>query len=131
MAFSSQKLTIGCGIVWGVTFVAARLLLEQPELDVGLRALLAFGPTLPLIGFMIGVVGSAREADEMERRIQVESLAFAFGGTVLLIGTLALAQRAGFAKYEDFSYVHLLPMLFVLYLGGTILARRRYTCETE
>lgn len=131
MGMSSRRLAIAGGIGWGLAFVAARLLLEQPDLGVGTRALLAFGPTVPLIALLMGVVGLARESDEMERRIQVEALAFAFGGTILLVGTLALAQRAGFAKYEDFSFAHLLPILFVLYLGGTIVARRRYACEPE
>lgn len=119
------------GIAWGLSFVAARLLLERPDLDVGVRALLAFGPTLPFVALLAGAIGLLREADEMERRIQVEGLAAAFGLALLLIATLALAQRAGFAKYEDFSYVHLMPMMFVFYLGGTVMARRRYTCEPE
>ena len=119
------------GIAWGLSFVAARLLLERPDLDVGLRAFLAFGPTLPFVAFLTGAIGLLRETDEMERRIQVEGLATAFGLAMVLIATLALAQRAGFAKYEDFSYVHLIPMMFLFYLGGTVIARRRYVCEPE
>ena len=131
MNISSQRLTVTSGILWGICFVAARLMLEQPDLSAGMRALLAFGPTLPFAGFLVGAVRLARESDEMERRVQVEALASAFGLTVLLVATLALAQRAGFAKYEDFSYVHLLPMLVVFYVGGITLARRRYACEPE
>lgn len=131
MRFSSRNLAAVSGIVWGLSFVAARLLLEQPGLDTSDRLLLAFGPTVPFIGLLLGAVGLSREADEMERRVQLEALALAFGLTMLLVATLALAQRAGFAKYEDFSYVHLLPILFIFYLGGTISARRRYTCEPE
>jgi hypothetical protein len=73
----------------------------------------------------------SREVDEMERRVQLEAFACAFGLTLLLIATLALAQRAGFAKYEDFSYGHLLPMLYIFYVGGLLLARRRYTCAPD
>jgi multisubunit Na+/H+ antiporter MnhG subunit len=119
------------GIAWALSFVASRLLLEQPDLDVGVRALLAFGPTLPFVVFLIGAIGLLRETDEMERRIQVEGLATAFGLVMILVATLALAQRAGFASDEDFSFVHLIPMMLVFYLGGTVIARRRYTCETE
>jgi peptidoglycan/LPS O-acetylase OafA/YrhL len=131
MSFSSHKLAMICGLVWGASFIGARLLLDQPDLGAGTRALLAFGPTLPFVGFLIGAVGMSREVDEMERRVQVEALANAFGLTLLLIATLALAQRAGFAKYEDFSYGHILPMLLLFYLGSMVFARRRYTCETE
>jgi peptidoglycan/LPS O-acetylase OafA/YrhL len=131
MKIASETLVKGGGIIWGLSFVTARLLLEQPNVDVGLRALLAFGPTLPFMAFLIGAIGLLREIDEMERRIQVEGLATAFGMVLILVATLALAQRAGFAKYEDFSYVHLIPMMLVFYLGGTVVARRRYTCEPE
>jgi hypothetical protein len=131
MSVSSRKLAVISGLLWGISFIAARLLLENPGLDTPTRLALAFGPTIPFVGLLIGGVGLSREADEMERRVQLEALAFAFGLTLLLVATLALAQRAGFAKYEDFSYVHLLPMLFLFYLGGTIFARRRYACEPE
>jgi len=131
MRISSRRLLMLSALIWGASFIAARLMLEQSDLGLGSRLVLAFGPTLPFIGLLIGAVGMARDLDEMERRIQVEALAFGFGMSLLLIATLALAQRAGFAKYEDFSYAHLLPMLLVLYLGGLTWARRRYTCEPE
>jgi len=131
MRISSRRLLILSALIWGASFIAARLMLELSDLGLGSRLVLAFGPTLPFIGLLIGAVGMARDLDEMERRIQVEALAFGFGMSLLLIATLALAQRAGFAKYEDFSYAHLLPMLLVLYLGGLTWARRRYTCEPE
>ena len=116
---------------WSASFIASRLLLELPDLDVGVRLVLAFGPTLPFIGFLIGAIGLSRQTDELERRVQLEALATAFGLTLLLVATLALAQRAGFARYEDFSYAHLMPMLVIFYLGGTLFARRRYACEPE
>lgn len=131
MSLSSRSLFVICGLIWGAAFITARLLLDQPDLSLATRLVLAFGPTLPFIGFLIAADGLSRQADEMERRVQSDALVFAFGATVLLVATLALAQRAGFAKYEDFSYAHLLPMLLVLYLGGYVLARRRYTCEPE
>ena len=131
MTVSSHRLIVVSGLLWGALFIAARLLLEQPDLSVGSRLLLAFGPTLPFVGLLLGIIGALREVDELERRVQVEALATAFGLTFLLVATLALAQRAGFAKEEDFSYAHIMPMLFMFYLGGSIIARRRYVCEPE
>ncbi len=127
----SNALVVTCGLLWAAMFIAARLLLDLHDLGLTERLLLAFGPTLPLAVFLIGAVALTRTADEMERQVQLEALAAAFGLTLLLIATLALAQRAGFAKVEDFSYGHILPMLVLFYLGGMIVARRRYVCEPE
>lgn len=131
MTISSGRLIVVSGLAWAAAFVASRLILEQPDLSVAARMLLAFGPTVPFIGFLLGAIAALREVDELERRIQVESLATGFGLTILLVATLALAQQAGFAKDEDFSFSHIMPMLFLFYLGGSVLARRRYVCETE
>ena len=127
----SRSMVAFCGLAWAASFIAARLLLELPDLGLGVRFLLAFGPTVPFAAFLLGAVALSRNADELERRIQLEALAFGFGLTFLLVATLALAQRAGFAKHEDFSYAHLMPILFLFYLGGAIVARRRYECEPE
>lgn len=131
MRIPSAKLALVCGLAWAVLFITCRLLLDYPGHSLEARLLLAFGPTVPLIGFFIGAIGMSRDVDEMERRVQLEAFACAFGLTLLLIATLALAQRAGFAKYEDFSYGHLLPMLYIFYVGGLLLARRRYTCVPD
>jgi hypothetical protein len=127
----ANTVVIGCGFLWAAAFIAARLLLDLPGLGVMPRLLLAFGPTVPFAVFFVGAVSLTRKADEMERRVQLEALASAFGLTVLLVATLALAQRAGFAKFEDFSYGHIVPILVIFYLFGMIIARRRYACEPE
>lgn len=131
MKISMNRLVTISGLVWAASFIAARLILEQTDLSVGVRLILAFGPTLPFAGFLFGAIHLSREADELERRVQIEALATGFSFTLLLVATLALAQRAGFAKYEDFSYGHILPMLIIFYLGGLVVARRRYTCAPE
>jgi peptidoglycan/LPS O-acetylase OafA/YrhL len=127
----ASTVVIACGLLWAAAFIAARLLLDLPDLGVMPRLLLAFGPTLPFAIFLIGAVSLTRTADEMERRVQLEALASAFGLTILLVATLALAQRAGFAKFEDFSYGHIVPILVLFYLLGMVIARRRYACEPE
>lgn len=116
---------------WGVLFIAARLLLNDPGLALEMRALAVAAPAALFAVFLWLALGAHRRSDEMERRVQGEALATAFGVTLLAVTTLALAQRAGFAGPEDWSYGHFTPMMFVFYLVGLILARRRYACAPE
>lgn len=131
MEGTSNRRALGFGFLWGVSFIGARLLLEQPDLAPAARIVLAFGPSIPFALFLWSAIRAARALDEMQRRVQIEALAFAFGLTAFLVATLALLQPAGLATVADFSFVHILPMMFVFYLGGRVLASRRYGCETE
>lgn len=117
--------------VWGVLFIAARLLLNDPGLAVEVRAAAVAAPAAVFAVFLWLALRAHRRSDEMERRITGEALATAFGFTLLAVTTLALAQRAGFAGPEDWSYGHFTPMMIVFYLMGLIMARRRYACAPE
>jgi hypothetical protein len=50
----------------------------------------------------------------------------AFPLTMLLLMILALLQRAVILRFEDWSYAHVWYYLPIFYLGGLVLARRRY-----
>lgn len=130
MENASDRRTLAFGLLWGASFIGARLLLEQPDLGSAARFVLAFGPSVPFALFLWSAIRAARALDEMQRRVQIEALAFAFGLTALLVATLALLQPAGLATVADFSFVHILPMMFAFYVGGRLLAGRRYGCET-
>ena len=67
-----------------------------------------------------------RQLDELERRIHLEALAVAFPLGILLLMTLGLLQRAITLKFEDWSYGHVWPFMFLFYFVGLALARRRY-----
>lgn len=117
--------------VWGALFIAARLLLDDAGLAIEARAAVVAAPAALFAVFLWLALGAHRRSDEMERRVQGEALATAFGLSLLAVTTLALAQRAGFAGPEDWSYGHFTPMMFLFYVTGLLLARRRYACAPE
>ena len=118
-------------VAWGILFIGARLVLNDDGLGVEARAAAVAAPAAIFAVFLWLALRAHRRSDEMERRVQGEALATAFGVTLLAVTTLALAQRAGFAGPQDWSYGHFTPMMFVFYLVGLILARRRYACAPE
>jgi hypothetical protein len=107
-------------------FFAARFGLEVPGLATWLRVAIALVPVPALGWFLWEFVQSVSRADELERRIQLEALALAFPLTLLLVMTLGLLQIAIPLPPEDWSYRHIWPLLYVFYLGGLTLARKRY-----
>ena len=114
--------------LWIASYFAIRLTLESSiELSSRVRLAIAFLPT-PLFAFFLwNFIRAIRTADELERRIQLEALAFAFPAGLLLLSTLGLVQRAVNLSFQDWSYNHVWPMFVVLYIAGVVLARRRYT----
>ncbi len=111
---------------WFVAWVGARMILENPSIPGWARIAAALAP-VPLAGVaLLTVLRGARELDELEKRIQLEALAFAFLTTLLLIMTLGLMELAITLNRDDWSYRHVWAMLPLLYFSGLVLARRRY-----
>jgi hypothetical protein len=111
---------------WFAAWVGARVVLENPSVPAWARVAAALAPT-PIAGIaLLTLIRGARELDELEKRIQLEAVAFAFVLSLLLIMTLGLMELAITLNRDDWSYRHVWPMLLLLYLGGLIIARKRY-----
>jgi len=115
------------GVAWFAAWVGARAVLESSSVPTWARVAAALAPT-PLAGAaLFTIIRGARELDELEKRIQLEALAFAFVLSLLLIMTLGLMELAITLNRDDWSYRHVWAMLPLLYLGGLIVARKRYS----
>jgi hypothetical protein len=116
----------GVFVLWAVIYLVARVLLELEAQPPWVRIAIALTP-VPVFAWVLWNVSKAVEAmDELERRIQLEALAFAFPMTLLLVMTLGLLELAVGLNPDDWSYRHIWPILFALYFAGLVLARRRY-----
>ena len=121
--FARPALWVGA---WFIAWIGARFVLESPSVPVWARVIAALAPA-PLAGVaLLAILRGARELDELERRIQLEALAFAFVLTLLFIMTLGLMELAIPLNRDDWSYRHVWAMLPPLYFAGLALARRRY-----
>lgn len=109
-----------------VLFFAARILLELNSLPTALRVVIALVPVVAFVWLLWAFTTEIKQADELERSIQLEALAFAFPLTLILIMTLGLLQLAIPLSPDDWSYRHIWPLIYVFYLVGLVRARRRY-----
>ena len=113
-------------VVWVATYFGSRIVLERSDLDRTARVVIAVLPAIPFAAFLWLFVRNIGKLDEMQRKIQMEAMAFAFPLAVLLLMVLGLLQLAMPLPPEDLSYRHVWSFLPLFYLIGLALAWRRY-----
>jgi len=88
-----------------------------------LGCVIALLPIIPSVFAMWAFLRFFRGLDELQRRIQLEAVAFSFLATCLITLTWAFQQNAGLPRF-DVSWVA--PLLIALWGVGVGIARRRY-----
>lgn len=109
-------------LVW----IGVRVVLQHPDVPVAAKPWLVLLPLPFFVGFLFRVVRHLRGTDELERRIQVESLALGFLLTVAMLMTVGLLQVAGIEPAGGWSITAMLVYAAGMYLVGRAIARRRY-----
>lgn len=84
---------------------------------------IAFLPIIPSAFALWAFLRFFRDMDELQRRIQLEAVAFSFLATSFITLTWAFLQNAGLPRF-DVSWVA--PLLIMLWGIGTGIAKRRY-----
>jgi hypothetical protein len=82
-------------LAWAIAFVLATFLLEDGRLPEAAAWLVALAPSLLGLGAIGAYFRFLRDADELLRKIQLESLALAFGAGMLFMLGYRLHERAG------------------------------------
>ena len=80
-------------------------------------------PVLPALGIPLAVVRFCQAMDELQLRMQLESLAFGFAATAIVTFTYGFLQNAGL---PEVSWVWVWPVMAVCWMVGQVAARWRY-----
>lgn len=88
------------------------------------RIALAIGQAAALGSVIVAMVVRLRRLDELQRQIQQESIAYAFGIGLAAIVGWRFFERAGFPRVEWGAWA--LPMMTVLWGGALVFVARRY-----
>ena len=80
-------------------------------------------PVFPALMVPVAINRFFRSMDELQRRIQLEGLAFAFTLTAILTLSYGFLQNAGL---PDISWIWIWPLMGFLWAIGLGIARRRY-----
>lgn len=119
----NQYRLLGWTLAWAVVFVGASFLLRSDEPRGGWSWVIATIPIVLALGPGAAYLRFLRGADELMRRIQMESLAFGFGAGVVFAFGWQLLQRAGAPAVDVGDTVVVMMVGFVV---GQLLAIRRY-----
>jgi hypothetical protein len=106
---------------------AAALIISLTWLKAGMEGpwkyAVAVLPVLPALGVPLAVVRYCQSMDELQRRIQLESLTFGFASAAIATFTYGFLQNAGL---PDVSWVWVWPVMGVCWMVGQLVARWRY-----
>ena len=91
--------------------------------DAGWRYAVALLPMVPAAFVAVAWVRYFRRMDELQQRIALEALAFAFGGTALITFTYGFLEQAGL---PSLSWWWVWPIMASLWIVGGWLARKRW-----
>jgi hypothetical protein len=125
---SRTNRTLGILVLWGASYIAARLALDVDLAlePAWLRLAAALLPLVPTVMALRAIAAGIREADELERRVHLEALGIAYPLAILLLMTLGLLELAIGLDPKDWSYRHVWIYLPLFYFVGLAIAWRRY-----
>jgi hypothetical protein len=111
---------------FAVVYIFARLAVAEFGWSTPVKVVIAVLPVPAFVWLVIEIVRGVRQMDELERRIQLEALAVAFPLAMTVMMTLGLLELAIPLSKDDWSYRHVWAFFPLFYVGGLIIARKRY-----
>lgn len=114
------------GLLWVSVYLLARGVLAMEFGSPLIRTAIALAPLPFFIWYLLSWMRGVAQMDELERRIELEALGFAFPATLVLMMTLGLLDIAVALNPADFSLRNVWAMLPLLYYIGLWRAKSRY-----
>jgi hypothetical protein len=114
-------------VLVSLVLYSAALVVSLTWLKAGIDGLwkyvVAVLPVLPALGVPFAVIRQCHAMDELQRRIQLEALAFGFTAAAIATFTYGFLQNAGLLEV---SWVWIWPVMAVCWMVGQLVVRRRY-----
>ncbi len=120
----NQRRLVWATLIWALAFVGVSLLIKREMLSPGPIAwALGAVPLVLGVGVIAVFARYLRQADELQRLIQLEALALGFGGGLFAFLSYRVFERLGAPRLalDDATMV-----MVVLYLLGIFIGWRRY-----
>ena len=112
-------------LAWAISFIAVSLVIKKEWLPFGVTLVGVAGNALFGIATIMAYRRFLGEADELRRKIEVESLAFAFGAGIVGGLTYWLLVVSGAMPGTGFLYVF--TAMLLTHSAGVLMGRRKYS----
>ncbi len=109
--------------LYAVAVVISVIWLQRANPAAPWKYAIALLPALPALVVPFIVARAIRELDELQRRIQFEALGFGFSAAAVLSLAYGFLENAGI---PSLNWVWVWPLLGICWMGGLVVARRRY-----
>jgi len=119
----NQLVVTGWIFLWSVGFVVASYLLKRELVEGTLKWAVAILPTVIGLGTILVFRRFLAQADELQRKIQLDALALGFGVGVIGSVGLELLQAAGAPAFDPSS---VMVLMIVAYSVAAYAGMRRY-----
>jgi peptidoglycan/LPS O-acetylase OafA/YrhL len=110
-------------VAYVVALVTSMWLLRSGEITGIWQTAIALMPMVPGAGVALACMRQVRSSDELQRRIQLEALSLAFGGTALITFSYGFLENVGYPKLSMFV---VWPLMAVLWIIGGLISGRRF-----
>lgn len=105
----------GVCLVWGILFAGGMMLIKHELLPAGpLPWLIALLPSVAGVFVLLEYVRFLRRADELQRLIQLQAMAWGFGGGFLAICGYSLFEQLGAPSADAAGIVAVMPILYAV-----------------
>jgi hypothetical protein len=116
--------TLLLGAVYCATVIAVAAAFAYKLVPAPLAIPVALLPLVPAAFIPLVMLEKIRAMDELQRKIQLEAMAFAFALTAVL--SLAYGFLELFANFPEVNWVWVWPLLGACQAAGIVMGRRRY-----
>ncbi|MFK7805313.1 MAG: hypothetical protein AB8G95_27015 [Anaerolineae bacterium] len=117
------KELIGSIVAYAVMLVVALLLVNGPFENSNLRYLLVLLPMVPVLFTVRAMIRYLNDTDELERELQLKSLAVSLAGTAFITFTYGFLEQVGLPKISMFA---VWPLIATLWIGARFYLNRQY-----
>ena len=110
-------------IAYSILLVGAIWLINGPLTASNLRFVIVLLPMIPVIFTVRAIVRYLSDTDEMERELQLKSLAISLAGTAFITFTYGFLEVVGLPKISMFS---VWPLIAALWVVARFILNRQY-----